>query len=162
VAIVQRSSKQALFCPFLYFQLTLWLISLKKKLLLPTITDLKSAQAAARQGTAVCIVIMIFSSAMVAISTATGSGRPSQEFIFMMLIYGLIAYLTTNVQSCCSFRTGDLLRRSLSFDCQKWCNANFTLAIFFIFAFINSIRGTFAYHRLRHLRAEAIEESQHN
>jgi len=137
--------------------------SKKENFLLPTITDLKSAQAAARQGTAVCIVIMIFSSAMVAISTATGSGRPSQEFIFMMLIYGLIAYLTYKMSRVAAvlglvIYLGD----RLVLIARSGANANFTLAIFFIFAFINSIRGTFAYHRLRHLRAEAIEESQHN
>jgi hypothetical protein len=81
----------------------------------------------------------------------------------MMLIYGLIAYLTYKMSRVAAvlglvIYLGD----RLVLIARSGANANFTLAIFFIFAFINSIRGTFAYHRLRHLRAEAIEESQHN
>lgn len=134
--------------------------SKKESFLLPTITDLKSAQAAARQGTAVCIVIMVFSLAIVAISTATGSGGLSQEFIFMMIIYGLIAYLTYKMS-----RIGAILGLliylgdRLVLISRGGSSAGLITAIFFVFAFINSIRGTFAYHRLRHQRVEAIQKS---
>lgn len=132
----------------------------KENFLLPKITDLKSAQSAARQGTAVCIVIMIFSSVIVAISSATEGGKPSQEFIFMMIIYGLIAFLTYKMSRVAAI-LGLLiyLGDRLVLIASSGLKANYVVAIFFIFAFINSIRGTFAYHRLRRGRAEAIQKS---
>lgn len=134
--------------------------SKKNSFWLPTITDLKSAQDAARQGTAVCVLIIIFSLVIVAISTATVGGTPSQGFIAMMIAYGLIAFLIYRMSRVAAILGLMIyLGERLVLLAKYGMSGNFILTIFFIFAFINSIRGTFAYHRFRRQRTGAIQES---
>jgi hypothetical protein len=126
----------------------------------PAITDLKSAQDAARQGTATCALIMTFSTVLVVVATATGSGGLSQLFIVMMLIYGLIAFLIYKMSRVAAiFGLLLYLGDRIVLIAQSGLSGNFVLTIFFVLAFINSIRGTFAYHRFRRLRAEDIHNS---
>lgn len=134
--------------------------SKKGNFLLPAITDLKSAQEAGRQGTAVSVLIIVFSSVITAISTATNGGTPSQGFIVMMLVYGLIAFMIYKMSRVAAILGLVIyLSERLFLVAQYGVSGNVILVILFVFAFINSIRGTFAYHRLRRQRTEAFQES---
>ena len=132
----------------------------KQNFFLPTITDKKSAQDAGRQGTAVCVLIIVSNSVLTAISAPTGGATPSQEFIVMMLVYGLIAFLIYKMSRVAAI-LGLVIYviEQLVVLAKYGVSGHVVVAILFVFAFINSIRGTFAYHRFRRLRAEAIEQS---
>jgi hypothetical protein len=134
--------------------------SQKDSFLLPTITDLQSAQRLARQGTAVCVLIIIFSSVVAAIATSIDGTFPSQWFIAAMLIYGLIGFLIYRMSRFAAI-AGLVMYLSdrLVLLAQQGLSMNVIFTIFFVFAFINSIRGTFAYHRFRRQRTEVLQPS---
>ncbi|MDX2239533.1 MAG: hypothetical protein NW224_02510 [Leptolyngbyaceae cyanobacterium bins.302] len=126
---------------------------------LPTISDLKSAQSAARQGTAVCILIIVFSLVVAGISSSTTGTPPSQWLIAALLIYGVIAVMIYRMSRVAAI-AGLVLYMGdrLVLFAQQGISVSAAIAILFVFAFINAIRGTFAYHRLRQERSEALQE----
>ncbi|HEY9609785.1 hypothetical protein [Allocoleopsis sp.] len=115
--------------------------------LLPDLTDIESARSAARQGTAVCVLIIIFSLVIATLSGVT----QSSAFAATVALYGLVAFLIYRMS-----RIGSVmgliiyLIDRLMIVAKTGISGNLVITILFIFAFINSVRGTFAYHRFRH------------
>ncbi len=132
----------------------------KDSFLLPTITDLKSAQSLAQQGTTVCVLIIVLSSVVAAISTSIDGVSPSQWFVGMMLIYGLIAFMIYRMSRWAAIAGLVLyLGDRTALLVQQGISINVIVSILFVFAFINSIRGTFAYHRFRCQRSQALQQA---
>jgi hypothetical protein len=91
----------------------------------------------------------LYSSVIVAISTATAGETPSQGFIAMMIAYGLIAFLIYRMSRVAAILGLMIyLGERLVLLAKYGMSGNFILTIFFIFAFINSIRGIFAVRSL--------------
>jgi hypothetical protein len=128
----------------------------------PEIYDLKSAQSAANQGTGVCIAIIIVSWIFSVIFTATGNAPNYQMLLGASILYGLIAWLISKMSRLASI-AGLLiyLADRVAIIAQNGSKGgNYVIMAFFILAFINSIRGTFAYHRIRRDRQAEIDQTE--
>jgi lysylphosphatidylglycerol synthetase-like protein (DUF2156 family) len=139
--------------------------SRRESFLLPTIADLKSAQAAGRQGTVMCVLIMVMTT-VVTVMAAVAPLTPGQEAgttemiigaMIVLVIYGTFAVMIYKMSRVAAILAllvyvGD----RLFMIAQQGVSGQSVVAILVVFAFINSIRGTFAYHRFRHQRQEAI------
>jgi lysylphosphatidylglycerol synthetase-like protein (DUF2156 family) len=137
--------------------------SRRESFLLPTIADLKSAQAAGRQGTVMCVLI-VMTTVMAALAPLTpGQEAGTTEMIIGTMIV-LVIYATFAVMIYKMSRVAAILALlvyvgdRLFMIAQQGVSGQSVVAILVVFAFINSIRGTFAYHRFRHQRQEAIQE----
>lgn len=133
----------------------------KKNFLFPEIYDVKSAQDAANQGVSVCILMIIASWVFVLIFTAAGAAAPNyQLLIIWSVLYGLIAMMIAKMSRLAAI-AGLLfyLVDRLVFIAPN-SGGNSIIMLLFIFAFVNSIRGTFAYHRIRHDRQMQISQGE--
>jgi hypothetical protein len=127
----------------------------------PEIYDLQSAQSAANQGTGVCIAIIIVSWIFSVIFSATGNAPNYQLLIAASIVYGLIAWLISKMSRLAAMSGLILyLADRVAIIAQNGGNSgSYVIMAFFILAFVNSIRGTFAYHRIRVDRQAEINQA---
>jgi hypothetical protein len=144
----------------------------KKFELLVEINDVKSAQSAARQGTWACVMIVIFTAVITfTFQSLQGTANlpvfdPIITAISIMIYSGLavMIYRMSRVASIAALILY-LLDRIAIFTYQAEqgrpiATTNWFVPLLFILAFSNSIRGTFAYHRFRKERQEAIQSEE--
>jgi hypothetical protein len=144
----------------------------KKFELLVEINDIKSAQSAARQGTGACVIIIAFTAVMMFVLQASqGTAAfpvldPIITAISIMIYAGLavMIYRMSRAASIAALMMY-LLDRIAIFIYQAEQSrpiaaTNWFVLLLFILAFTNSIRGTFAYHRFRKERQEAIQSEE--
>ncbi len=140
----------------------------KKKFdLFPEINDLKSAQDCARQGTTACVLVIIATTAILLISQASpGSPLPENTTLVAieLMIYAGLAVMIYRKSRVASVAALSLylidraaivihqIGQGIPINGGSWF-----VPLLFISIFINSIRGTFAYHRLRQERQEEIQ-----
>jgi hypothetical protein len=123
----------------------------------PAIDDLKSAQKAGRQGATMCLLI----TAMTALSniSAVGTVERSGALIVVLLVYGGLAVMIYKMS-----RAAAILAMLIYFgDClimvsQQGISVGMFVRVLIFFGFINSVQGTFAYHRFRHQRQATLQE----
>jgi hypothetical protein len=125
------------------------------------INDLQSARSAAHQGVGVCAAIIIVSWIFIVILAATGAPVNYQPLIVMSIVYGLIGMMIYRMSRLAAI--GGLLlyllERVVMMAQTGAGGGNIALIIIFAFAFVNSIRGTFAYHRMRSDRQTEINQA---
>jgi hypothetical protein len=139
--------------------------SRRKNSLLPQITDLESAQAAGRQGTVASVVVIIMTTVAAII---THLMPPDTKSVLMVtpagaiitcVIYGTLAVMIYRM-SCVAAVLALLvyLVDRVFLIAQQGNSIGYASAIVIIFALINSVRGTFAYHRFHQQRQESINQ----
>jgi hypothetical protein len=141
--------------------------STQKSFLFPTIADLKSAQKTGRQGTIACVLIAVMTLVLAGVTHSMQGVEPSSSVIgvtpiaamIALVIYGLLAVMIYRMSRIAAAIA--LLLQAINFILvlvQQGFSGQLGIGILFLLAFINSVRGTFAYHRLRQQRQEAIQE----
>jgi hypothetical protein len=130
--------------------------SSKKSPFLPAVIDLKAAQLDGRKGVNTCLFIMGIT---ILRAFTIPSALNSKALTFSLLIYGILALMIYKMS-----RTAAILAFLLYLiDCIflfaiQGISMGIFIQILLLISFLNSIEGTFAYHRLRHQRQEAIQE----
>jgi hypothetical protein len=121
------------------------------------ISDLKSAQAVGRQGAAMCALITTLLTLGVFFQS-TGGNLP--WMVISLLVYGTSAVMIYRMSRAASVVACILyLASSLGAIVQNGLSpVGILIQALVAIAFINSVRGTFAYHRFRHQRQEAMQE----
>jgi hypothetical protein len=125
--------------------------------LFPTTENLSDAQKVARQGTwAACFVAgMTVVFALISIATPTPLGIPMNAWSLIdAVIFGVIAwgiYRLSRVAAVAAliyYTIGQVSMIAASVESGRKYSVG-PVAILMVLAFVNSIRGTFAYHRQR-------------
>ncbi len=133
----------------------------------PTIEDLKSAQKTGRQGAIACVLIVVLTMVMAAVTrsmqgidpASTATGVTPIAAMIVLVVYGVLAVMIYRMSRIAALIA--LLLQAANFVLllvQQGFSGQLSISILFLLAFINSVRGTFAYHRLRQQRQEAIQE----
>jgi hypothetical protein len=120
------------------------------------ISDLKSAQAVGRQGAAICALIAVLLTIGV-IFQPIGDNLPWT--VISLLVYGTSAVMIYRMSRAAAVVACILyLVSCLGGIVQNGLSVGIFIQAFVAIAFINAVRGTFAYHRIRDQRQEAIQE----
>jgi hypothetical protein len=120
------------------------------------ISDLKSAQAVGRQGAAMCALIATLLTLGVFLQS-TGDNLPWT--VISLLVYGTSAVMIYRMSRAASVLACTLyLASCLGAIVQNGLSVRIFIQAFVAIAFINSVRGTFAYHRFRDQRQAAMQE----
>jgi hypothetical protein len=123
----------------------------------PTTKNLSDAQKIARQGTwAACFVAgMTAILALISIAAPSPLGFPVNAWSLIdAMIFGVIAwgiYYASRIAAVTAliyYAVGQVFMIATTIDSARKYSVN-PVTILVLLAFINSIRGTFAYHRLR-------------
>lgn len=133
----------------------------KQNSLWPDIDSLESARETANQGFWAAILVAVFTTIMVLVTSQTGSMDnlpPMNAWSFIDVgIYVAIALgirKMSRIAAVCGLLLYSIDRIYLW--SQTGANGSVVLSIFFMLAFIHGVRGTFAYHRLRR---QSLQES---
>ncbi len=134
----------------------------KSSFLLPEITDLPSAQQVGRQGTAVCVLMIVFNVVIWQVSAAAAGTPMPPIAIAELVIYAVIAVMIFKMSRAAAIAGFSfyLLGRIVLIAQSGLSGIPAIAMLLFSFAFINSMRGTFAYHRIRQERRAEIEQSE--
>jgi hypothetical protein len=137
----------------------------KKWGIFPQIESLSDACRVARQGTwAACFVAgMTAVLALVSIAAPTPLGIPVNAWSLIdAVIFGIIAWgiyrlsRVAAVMALIYYMIGQVSMIAASFESGRKYSVG-PIAILMILAFVNSIRGTFAYHRLRKASSDRVD-----
>jgi hypothetical protein len=124
------------------------------------INDLQSARSAAHQGVGICAAIIIVSWIFVVILATTGAPVNYQLLIVMSIVYALIGMMIYRMSRLAAIGglVLYLVERAVMIAQTGAGGGNIALIAIFTLAFVNSIRGTFAYHRMRDDRQAEISQ----
>jgi hypothetical protein len=134
----------------------------KNNFWLPEIHDLASAQSAAHQGVWVCVLIIVVSW-IFSVVFATANMTPNyQPLILASIAYGFIGMMIYRMSRLAAIAglVLYLIDRIAVIAQTGGGTGNVSMMVLFIFAFANSIRGTFAYHRMKHDRQMELSQSE--
>jgi hypothetical protein len=132
----------------------------------PTIGDSKAAQVVGRQGSIICVLIVLMTTVMAIVAHSVQSeGAVSplmvtpETAIIVSLVYGGLAVMIYKMSRVAAV-LGLLM---YLFNCglsiaQHGISAGLIVQILVVFTFINSVRGTFAYHCFRQERQKLVQE----
>jgi hypothetical protein len=128
----------------------------------PTIVTLSDAQSTGRQGAwAACFIAGIMSLA----ALASFFGRLPEDFprdgwaLIDAAIFGLIAwgiYRMSRVAAVAGLVLYIIERIAMHIALGKSHISGIFVTVLFLFAFINAVRGTFAYHRMRNAEKSSL------
>jgi hypothetical protein len=132
----------------------------------PPIADLKAAQAVGRQGAVMCVLIVMMTTVMAIVTHSIESEGAVPTTIVtpvvaivVLLVYGTLATMIYRMSRVAAVLALILyLGNFLNTIVQQGISASLIVQILVFFTFLNSVRGTFTYHRLRHQRQEAMQE----
>lgn len=141
--------------------------SKQQSFLFPTITDLQSAQKTGWQGAIVCVLVAVVTMVMAMVTHSMDNIDPSSTIpevtpltaMITLVIYGVLAVMIYKMSRVAAVVA--LLLQLVNFVLllvQQGLLGQSIAGILIILALINSVRGTFAYHQLRHQRQEVIQE----
>jgi hypothetical protein len=122
----------------------------------PTIHDLTSAQKAGRQGATMCLLIA--GMAILGSISSEGITQPV-GLIVVLLLYATLAVMIYKMSRAAAV----LAMLIYCVNCliavwQQGISAGIFVWVLIFFGFVNSVQGTFAYHRFREQRQTMLQE----
>ncbi len=144
-----------------FLSFSIWLYSMWQQLR-PEITDLEIAEKASKQGVwaAGVLAVVITTLSLIVLATGTSVAGVEGAAIIDALVFGLVAWGINRKSRTASVLGFSfyLLQQLLSVLDGEGITGGITV-IFFVIAFGNSIRGTFAYHKF-HAQLRSVIDSE--
>ena len=133
----------------------------KDGFLFPRITDLKSAQKVGRQGSIACVLLIL--SAIIGNLATSPTGTLSQNIIIGGSIYFVLMVSIFKMSRVGAIVALLFFSAAMISMLIGGAMSNFIVCLVlgvYLCCFINGVRGTFAYHRIRSERRSEIEQPE--
>jgi hypothetical protein len=132
----------------------------KDNSIFPKITDLKSAQAVGRQGAIACLLLILSAIALPLLMTYPDTSSISRDTIVGSAIYGILMILIYRMSRVGAVITLVAFTISIVMTAGSLPIVSWLIVVIYFLCFINGVRGTFAYHRIRKERQAEIDRPE--